>query len=331
MVNRPVLVTEGLATAAEHRASALHGQDFGWVEKNCYLDLWIELLQACGLEPRACLAFLPTLDFEADQWTFLKPPLADLRALYGIEVQELTVWRPLLDHALEHLGAGKWLAVEVDAFWLPDTAGTDYRSAHTKTTVVFNEIDADTRRLGYFHNAGYFALAGDDFEGVFGVRSATPQLPPYVESIRLDRLVRLDDHTLRRLSGRLLDEHLAWRPRSNPVRRYAGRFDTDLQTLQQAGLASYHRWAFAGLRQLGAGSELAAHHLRWLAPDDPAAMTTAAHFERLSTQARALMLKAARVVHSGRALDARDLLADMADAWDRGIGGLVERSSRSER
>lgn len=50
--------------------------------------------------------------------------------------------------------AGKWLSVEVDSFWLPDTAGTDHRSAHAKTTLVLNAIDTDARRLGYFHNAG---------------------------------------------------------------------------------------------------------------------------------------------------------------------------------
>jgi len=39
------------------------------------------------------------IDFEGDQWTFFKPPHEDLKALYGIDVQELYVWRPLLEHA----------------------------------------------------------------------------------------------------------------------------------------------------------------------------------------------------------------------------------------
>lgn len=316
------------ATARGHRPSDLHGADLGWVEKNCYVDLWIELLHARGLEPRACLAFLPAIDFEGDQWTFFKPPLADLRTLYGIEVQELTLWRPLLDHALEHLADGKWLAVEVDAYWLPD-AGTDYRSAHSKTTVVFNEIDTAARRLGYFHNAGYFELTAEDFDGLFAAASA-PRLPPYAELIRLDRVVVQSDDALRRASGRLLDEHLAWRPQRNPVLRFAERFETDLSWLQQTGLETYHRWAFAGLRQLGAGFELAAHHLRWLqaGTDAVATAATAAHFERLSAQAKTLMLKAARSVNSGRPPAVGNLFDDMADAWDRGMAGLLERSSR---
>ena len=322
-----VAVMPGL-TAADHRPSELHGADLAWPEKNCYVDLWIELLHARGLEPRACLGFLPAIDFEGDQWTFFKPPLADLRTLYGIEVQELTVWRPLLDHALEHLGAGKWVAVEVDAFWLPDTAGIDYRSAHSKTTVVFNRIDTAARRLGYFHNAGYFELAGEDFDGLFAPSTSPAALPPYAELIRLDRVVARSGDDLRRVSGRLLEEHLDWRPRTNPVLRFARRFERELPVLQRDGLATYHRWAFAGLRQLGAGFELAAHHLRWLDGADDAA-ATAAHFETLSTRAKTLMLKAARSVNSGRPLDASALLAEMADAWDAGIGRWVARADRS--
>ena len=50
-----------------------------WVEKNCYVDVWIELLHALGLEPLAMLAFTVAVDFEGDQWTFFKPSHDDLR------------------------------------------------------------------------------------------------------------------------------------------------------------------------------------------------------------------------------------------------------------
>ena len=102
---------------------SLHGLDRIWPETNCYADLWIELLHAQGLDPHAMLPFVFALDFEGDQWTFFKPQLADLRTLYGIDVQEMTLWRPLLDHALEHLGAGKLLSVEADSWWLPRYRG----------------------------------------------------------------------------------------------------------------------------------------------------------------------------------------------------------------
>ena len=64
-------------------AHPLHDADREWPETNCYVDLWIELLHARGLEPEAMLGFTLRQDFEGDQFTFFKPPLADLEALYG--------------------------------------------------------------------------------------------------------------------------------------------------------------------------------------------------------------------------------------------------------
>src|SRR6185437_434017 len=118
-----VSVLAGLDPASYPR-SVLHAESCVWVEKNCYIDVWIEMLHALGLEPRAVLPCVAAIDFEGDQWTFFKPPHAELWDLYGIDVQELNVWRPLIEHALEHLGGGKFISTEADAFWLPDTSGT---------------------------------------------------------------------------------------------------------------------------------------------------------------------------------------------------------------
>jgi Domain of unknown function (DUF1839) len=326
---RPAAVLPGLEAAA-YQSHALHGADRIWVEKNCYADLWIELLHVLGMEPHACLAFVLALDFVGDQWTFFKPPLGDLRALYGIDVQEMTVWRPLLEHAAEHLGAGTLMSVEVDAFWLPDTAGTDYRQAHTKTTIVLNEIDPAARRLGYFHNAGYFELGGDDFGQVFALDAPPAPLPPYAELIHIDRAVRRGNAELRAMSASLLDAHLAWRRASNPIARFRERFEADLPVLQQGGLPRYHPWAFAGVRQLGAAFELAALYLRWLRPH---ATGAAADFELIARHSKTLILKAARAVNSGRALDARPLFDEMADAWDRGMAagvGVIRSAQRDQ-
>lgn len=305
--------------ASAHRGHELHGPDRVWVEKNCYADLWIELLHGLDLEPRAALSFVLAMDFEDDQWTFFKPPLSDLRTLYGIDVQELTVWRPVVEHAAEHLAAGKFLSVEVDAFWLPDTVGTDYRHSHGKTTIVFNELDVSARRLGYFHNAGYYALDGEDYGQLF---DAAPVLPPYAELIRIDRVQRRPEAELRTESAKLFAEHLAWRPRTNPIARFHRRFDADLPGLQREGLAHYHRYAFAGIRQLGAAFELAADYLRWAFGDraDPAAVP----FELIAQHSKSLILKAARAVNSGRALDASSLFNEMVDAWDRGMAATLE-------
>src|SRR5580704_15882919 len=48
---------------------ALHAADRAWVEKNCYVDIWIEVIHALGLEPTAIIPFVLGLDFEGDQWT----------------------------------------------------------------------------------------------------------------------------------------------------------------------------------------------------------------------------------------------------------------------
>src|SRR5258708_36755226 len=99
----------------------IHAQERNWAETNCYVDVWIELLHAWGFEPIAALPFTLSTDFEGDQWTFFKFPLADLDALYGVDVQELMIWRPLVSHIEEHVGLGRPILVEMDAFFLPDT------------------------------------------------------------------------------------------------------------------------------------------------------------------------------------------------------------------
>ena len=61
---------------ARHTRHELHDLDRDWPETNCYVDLWIEVLHAAGLDPHAMLPFVFAIDVEGDQWTFVKPPLA---------------------------------------------------------------------------------------------------------------------------------------------------------------------------------------------------------------------------------------------------------------
>lgn len=318
-------VIPGLS-AATYRRHALHGEDQVWVDKNCYVDLWIELLHVLNLEPLAVLPCVISVDFEGDQWTFFKPSLEDLRELYGLDVQELTVWRPLIEHAVEHLGAGKLISTEADAFWLPDTVGTDYRLKHSKTTILLSSLSVAERKLGYFHNAAFFELSGDDFAGLFRLESAfDPQfLPLYAEVIRLDRIVRTPLPELASRSFAMLRRHFDRRPQTNPFDRFGKRIATDLPGLQAAGLTHYHAWAFASTRQAGSAFELAAASLRWLAGfGHPGLVEVAACFDTISQGNKALILKGARAVNSGRPLDASPLLSDMARSWERGMALLA--------
>ena len=79
------------------------------------------------------LPFTLAIDFEGDQWTFFKPPHGDLCDLYGLDVQELAIWRPLVEHVEEQVERGRPVLVELDSYYLPDTAGTAYRIEHVKT------------------------------------------------------------------------------------------------------------------------------------------------------------------------------------------------------
>ena len=328
---------------------ALHGAESHWLEKNCYVDLWIELLHAQGLDPHALWPAAVALDFEGDQWTFLKPPHGELRALYGIDVQELTVWRPLAEHAIEHLGAGRPLSVEADAFWLPDTAGTDYRQNHAKTTIVLNEVDLDARRIAYFHNAGYFEARGDDVTHLLGLEADTSDLeaiadwrgarvaevgaaavalaeghlPLYAEFMRMDRRVARSTEELQMLALHHLADHLAFRPATNPVRRFAARLAADLPLLRDYGLGYYHAWAFGTVRQLGASFELAARGLAWQgAPAGSPLHDACRAFDQIARDSKTLILKLARAVSSPKPADLSPLLDGMARAWDDGMAAL---------
>jgi Domain of unknown function (DUF1839) len=303
----------------------LHAESCVWVEKNCYVDIWIEVIHALGLEPRAILPFTAAIDFEGDQWTFFKPPHAELSDLYGIDVQELNVWRPLLDHALEHLGAGKLISTEADAFWLPDTSGTDYRRQHTKSTIVLNDLDLANRRLGYFHNAGYYRLEGEDFARTFRLDApADPTfMPLFAEVVRLDAVVQRPIDELVAMSHMLWLRHLERRPVTNPVRRFQERFERDLPAMQEKGLAFYHAWAFGTTRQLGAAFELAAINLKWLRTEGTEGLEPAIEaFEELTNTNKTFILKGARATNSAKPFDGAALFDAMASAWERGLDSL---------
>jgi hypothetical protein len=311
----------------------LHSPEAVWTEKNCYGDLWIEFLHALKHDPLAMLPFTLAVDFEGDQWTFFKPSLEELRALYGIDVQELTVWRPLIEHAIEHLGAGKLISTEADAFWLPDTAGTDYRIKHSKTTILLNSLDVETRRLGYFHNAGYFELTGEDFTQLFRLDAGpTPEfLPLFAELVRIDRMTYFAPTDLAARAWELLKRHLDRRPTANPIQRFGERFHQDLPLLQSSGLAHYHAWAFATIRQAGAAFDLMAAYCRWQAGIDHAELAAPAScFDAIAQGHKALILKAARAVNSGRPLDASPQFAEMSQSWDQGMA-LLEQAINASR
>ncbi len=316
-------------TAEAFRPHPLHAGDRSWTETNCYVDVWIEVLHALGLDPLAAAAFTLSCDFEVDQWSFFKYPPEDLRTLYGLEVTEVNVWRPVVEHVVELLGHGRLTTVEADSWFLPDTRGVAYRTAHAKSTIVPNLVDLDARRLGYFHNAGYFELDGDDFDGVFrlGPHADREALPPYVEQVRLDGIVRDDpDRVARAVAA--TTEHLARRPADNPFPRLAAGLARDLPWLSEQDLETFHLYAFGICRQCGASAELAASFVEWLnLHDGPGTEAAAVALHALADGAKALQFALARVVR-GRTVDLDAVIGPMADRWDVAMGVLVDRYGR---
>lgn len=310
---------------ATYQRHALHAEgERHWIDKNCYVDVFIELIHALGCEPAAMLGFCAGIDFVGESWTFYKPSHDEMRLLYGVEVNELNVWKTILEQGQFHLSEGRFVQTEADAFYLPDAAGTDYRRNHVKTSIVFNSIDLEGRRLGYFHNAGYHELEGDDFAHVFndGIPRREDFLPFFAETVRIDRLVRRPPDELRQLSRGLLRHHLAQLPAPNPVRRFGERFEAELAAVRERGLAFYHAWAFANLRQLGSAMELLGFHLRWLGDEK-----LAEPFERISTTCKAFILKGARAVNGKKPLDARPMFDEMTADWAIGMEALGARAS----
>ncbi len=311
---------------AGYRPHAVHSEERVWTETNCYIDVWVEVLHSLGFDPLLGAAFTLSADFDGRQWSFIKYPPEDLRHVYGIEVAELNVWNPVIDHVEEELAAGRLLTVEVDAWFLPDTSGTSYRTSHTKTTIVPECLDRRGRRLGYFHNSGYHRLDGDDFVGVFRLEGFDDPnlLPPYVETIRLP-VERLTDAEMGSAGRRRAAAHLARRPGTNPVARLAAGVETELARIAQRGLDYFHAYSFGTMRQCGATAELAAAHARWLDrtggfPDSPAAEA----FEEVASALKQAQFRLARAA-SGRTFDVVATFEPIAAAWERAIEGVAAR------
>jgi hypothetical protein len=309
---------------SQYQRHALHGDGRHWVETNCYVDLWIELLHALGHEPIAALAFTVAIDFEGDQWTFFKFPHADLYELFGLDVQELAIWRPMPAHLEEQVALGRPVLVEMDSYYLPDTAGTAYQREHVKSTIAVNAIDAAHQRLGYFHAQSYYELQGEDYEGVFQLnRPNDPsRLPPYVEFVKPRRARPLNEAELVRVSVQLLKRQLRLLPESNPFEKFKARFDADLSWLSGAALDTFHQYSFATLRQFGACYELASTYLQWLQRHDlPRLDGPMAAFTGLATGAKTMQFHLARAMARKKRLDL-SAIDTMAERWRTAVTDL---------
>ena len=323
-----------MITLADFRPHALHEPERHWPETNCYVDLWIEVLNARGLDPFAMLAFTVRQDFEGDHFTFFKVPLEDLERLYGISVTELAVFDDLEGHLVEQTARGRLCLVELDGMYLPDTAGVTYRTGHSKTTIAPTLIDPAKKRIEYFHNAGFFALEGEDYDGVFRklphLRAQQDLLFPYTEFAKFGPAPAAD--ATARTSFNALKYHLDFRPPTNPVQAFQQAFPRHAAELATREPEFFHLYAFNTLRQLGANFGLLASYLGWLGPRqriDFASEIEAAN--AIAGGAKAFQFQLARAMARNRLAGLEAQLQPMAEAYDVLFAGLVAKTGPAWR
>jgi len=310
-----------------YQRHVIHAQERQWAETNCYVDVWIELLHAWGFEPIAALPFTLAADFEGDQWTFFKFPLADLDELFGIDVQELMIWRPLIDHIEEQVRLGRPILVEMDSYFLPDTAGTAYQREHVKSTVAIVEINRAAQRLGYFHGQGYYHLSGDDFVNVLHLNGIphSSVLPPYVEIAKRRAIKPLTGDALTQVSLQRLSAELSKLPDQNPFEKFKPRFAADLNWLTEQPIEIFHQYSFATLRQFGACYELSATYLKWLQSRGVTDLDRVTEqFASLSTGAKTMQFQLARAMARKRTLDISPI-DQMSGVWRAATDELKSR------
>lgn len=302
----------------EYRPHLLHGPDRAYVETNCYTDILIEFLHARGDEPLAMMGCALPVDFEGDQWTFFKPRPEDLELLYGVDIHEMQPYRPLPEQISAQIRNGRTLIVELDSWYLPDTAATSYRREHVKSSVVAEAIDLEGERLRYFHGSGYHELGGDDYRGAFrlGLDLSPDVLPPYTELARLDAGASLRGEELRAAARDLLRGQVARRPADNPFLRFGGQLAVDLPRLLAGDAAEYHDYAFATARMVGSAFEAAADHVSWVLGE--AGADAAASMRQIVDGSKTLSFKLAR----RREFDPAPMIETLATAWDASFESL---------
>ncbi|MFL5754768.1 MAG: DUF1839 family protein [Chloroflexota bacterium] len=308
---------------ATYQPHAIHTGARTYLETNCFTDIISELLHAHGDEPVASFGSFVRMDFENDQWTFFKPLAIDMELLFGVDVHEIQPYRAIPDQIAEQIALGRTMTIELDAWYLPDTAATSYGTAHVKTGVIAEAIDVAGERFRYFHNASLYELGDADFRGAFrtGGDWSGDVLPPYTELIRFDAGPRLEGDELRSAARELLRGHLGRVVPGNPFERFDARLTADLPGLLEGDADRYHAFTFATFRMAGAGFELLSSHVDWLLGPDGQAATAA--MSRIVDGCKVLGFKLAR----RRPFDPSDAMRDLAGAWTEALEAL-DRAAR---
>jgi hypothetical protein len=295
----------------------LHRLDRIWPETNCYVDLWIEVLNTIRLPPEAMLGFTLTQDFEGDQFTFFKVPLEDLETLYGIRVTELAVFDKVEEHIAQQIARGRLCLIEMDSYFMPDTQGVAYRTEHGKTTVAVNRLSEKNKEIDYFHNGGFFRLSGEDYDGLFGRLYPEGSQPflPYTEFVKFpDHLP--SDALIRQRARELLTRHILRMPSRNPIAEFSRVLPEQVSLIADRPFGFFHKYAFNTLRQLGANFELAATHFKWMSDFGEFSDAIEASL-KIAEAAKSVQFQLARAITRKKFDTLASALDPAIEAWDQ--------------
>lgn len=293
-----------------------------WSATNSHVDVWIELLHSLDLDPAPVVIPALCSDFQGDQWTLTTLSTADLWACYGIAVEELFVWRPLLAHVVEQLDRGNAVLVEVDAFHLPDMVGSSYHREHIKSLIAITGYDRLSHRLRYLHGTVGAEVEGDDLDSLLTAGIGAAELAPHARIVRLDRLAPRTPAERAQIGIALARFHGTRLPARNPVRDFGDALRTHGAWLAGGDTEHYQRWAFATLQQCGAAFEVGADVCAFLAHHGEPVTAAIAPLRTVSHAARALHQRLVRVSQSGRMPEVAHTVEDMAKAWDDAMSVL---------
>ena len=249
-------------------------------ETNCYTDILIELLHARGDEPLAALGFTVRMDFEGDQWTFFKPPPEDLERLFGVDIHEMQPYRPLPEQIAEQIAAGRTMIVELDSWYLPDTAATELpHRARQDARSIAEAIDRDGERLRYFHNAGLHELDGEDYRGVFRLgREFSRRRAAALHRARAlrRRPAAAAATSCARRRASCCADHLARRPPTTRSTRFGARLGArPARACSRATPPTTTPTRSRPCAWSGSAFEICASHVDWLLGDEGAAASAA--------------------------------------------------------
>ena len=272
------------------------------------MDLWAELLHALQLDPVP--AFACALSRPRRCAVDIPQAGAGICAALRPGGGRGERWRPVLD-TVESGPAGP--AVHRRGGQLVAARHGPDRTEHVKTTIV--RVDRTRRVMEYPAQRGHVRAARRGFRRVFGLTGAE-QLPPYIEAIRRypDRIepgalaAVTREHLRRRAPG---NRSSGWRCRSA---RPSSGCRTPTWRCSTSGPSP--PCASAARRRTGGRFRLASRrHVPRRGPCGRAMTAVAEGAKGSPVQDGA--------GRPGRAVDVDDALADMADAWQRGLD-LIE-------